>query len=233
MKIKYIYNNRFKSHVLLIIIIICIIEKYPFNKQKIGVIGLAHSQNVGNNLLKYAISIKLSELGFDPYIIGIKLENQNISLLQQFTKVKIINNSFKEIKKTEFKILMVNSDQTWRKWDKYFYDIAFLNFAKKWNIRKIIYGASTGSDIWKLTKEDEIIAKNLLKNFKGISIREKGSINMIKKHLGFKPTFVLDPTFLIDKKYYLKLNIIKMIFFSKKILYLFIQSQIRKYLKNL
>ena len=41
----------------------------------------------------------------------------------------------------------------------------------------------------------------ILKNFTGISVREKGSIKLIEHHLGFKPTFVLDPTLLIYKKY--------------------------------
>ena len=49
--------------------------------------------------------------------------------------------------------------------------------------------------------------KNLLTKFSGISFREKESIDMVKEHLGVTPEFVLDPTFLIDKKYYL--NIIK------------------------
>ena len=49
--------------------------------------------------------------------------------------------------------------------------------------------------------------KKLLKNFTGISVREKSLVNLVKNHLGVKPLFVLDPTLLIDKKYYL--NIIK------------------------
>ena len=36
-------------------------------------------------------------------------------------------------------------------------------------------------------------------------MREKGSIKLIKKHLGITPEFVLDPTLLIDKKDYLDL----------------------------
>jgi polysaccharide pyruvyl transferase WcaK-like protein len=101
---------------------------------------------------------------------------------------------------------MVNSDQTWRKFgDKFFYDHGFLRFARKWNITKFVYGASLGYNHWKLTKNDEIIIKNLLTNFKGLSVREKGSIELIQKHLGFKPILVLDPTLLIDKKYYLNL----------------------------
>jgi polysaccharide pyruvyl transferase WcaK-like protein len=138
------------------------------------------------------MSIKLSELGFDPYIIGTRFNNHDISFLRKFTKVKVNN------------ILMVNSDQTWRK-SNFFYDIAFLNFSKNWNKPKFVYAASLGLNTWQLTKEDENIAKNLLKNFTGISVREKGSIKLIESHLGIKPIFVLDPTLLIDKKYYLKL----------------------------
>ena len=100
---------------------------------------------------------------------------------------------------------MVNSDQTWRRFDKHFYDYGFLKFAENWNIPKFVYGASIGFDYWGLTKKDENVAKLLLKNFTGFSVREKGSIQLIKKHLGIEPLFVLDPTLLINKEYYLKL----------------------------
>ena len=59
---------------------------------------------------------------------------------------------------------MVNSDQTWRKWSneyKYFYDLAFLKFAEKWNKPKFVYGASLGINIWNYNKSDEEIAKSL------------------------------------------------------------------------
>ena len=200
-KKRYIKILLLKIHFLFLILIF---KNNHFNLKKIGVIGLAHSQNIGNNLLKYAISIKLSELGFRPYIIGMRFKNHSISFLREYTKVKIINN-FQEIKENDYDILMVNSDQTWRKCKNYFYDIAFLNFAKNWNKPKFVYAASLGLNTWQLTKEDENIAKNLLKNFTGISVREKGSIKLIESHLGFRPTFVLDPTLLIDKGYYLKL----------------------------
>ena len=47
--------------------------------------------------------------------------------------------------------------------------------------------------------------KNLLTKFSGISIREKELIDTVKEHLGVTPEFVLDPTFLLEKKYYLNL----------------------------
>ena len=103
---------------------------------------------------------------------------------------------------------MVNSDQTWRIWHKdylQFYDIAFLNFSKNWKIPKFVYGASIGLDYWEFSKETDKFAKSLLKNFTGISLRETGAIKFVKDHLGINATFVLDPTMLIDKKYYINI----------------------------
>ena len=182
-----------------------IISIKAFQKKKVGVICIEHSRNIGNNLSKYAMFILLSKLGYDPYIIGKRFEKHNISFIQKQTKLILINNSFSEIKENDYDILIVNSDQTWRKWsNEYtdFYDIAFLKFAEKWIKPKFVYGASLGRNIWEYNKTDEKIAKSLLKNFKSISVREKGAIELIRRHLGFTPYFVLDPTLLIDKKYY-------------------------------
>jgi vacuolar-type H+-ATPase subunit F/Vma7 len=194
--------NKIKFIILIIFIIFIICNK----KIKVGVIGLEHSQNCGNNLLKYSIFIEIKKLGYDPYIVGMRNKNVNISFIQNHVQLRLIKNSFQEINKKDYDILMVNSDQTWRKYnEKYFYDIAFLKFANKWNIPKFVYAASLGMDKWNLNKKDEEIAKFLLKNFTGISVREKGSVKVVESHLGIKPIFVLDPTFLIARKYYLQL----------------------------
>ena len=148
--------------------------------------------------------IKLSELGYYPIIVGTKFPNNNISFIKKAVNMRLIKN-FSEIKENDFDILMVNSDQTWRKCMNYFYDVAFLKFAEHWNKIKFNYGSSLGVKVWTFNKEDEKIAKNLLKNFTGLSVREISDVELIKKHLGFKVQFVLDPTLLIDKKYYLKL----------------------------
>ena len=88
--------NKFKFLIIFIILNKYDYFKYNSNRKKIGIIGLAHSQNVGNNLLKYAFFIKLNELGFSPYLVGSKLSNHNISFLFNFTKITLINN-FSEI----------------------------------------------------------------------------------------------------------------------------------------
>ena len=185
-----------------ILILIALKSKIKFGK-KIGVVSLRHEVNIGNNLIKYAISILLKNFGYKPYIIGTHLKNRNISFINKTTNLVIIHNNYSEIRKDDYDILMVNSDQTWRKFDNNFYDYGFLKFAQNWKINKFVYGASIGSCDWKLTNKDDLIAKNLLKDFNGISVREEGSIKLIEQHFGVKPELVLDPTLLIDKKYYL------------------------------
>lgn len=197
-------KKQFKYIIILVYLIINIMIRKKF--KKIGIVGLQHSQNIGNNLLKYAIFIKISELGFDPIIIGEKFGNSNISFLLKNVKVRLINKDFNEINKNDYDILMVNSDQTWRNVrNRFFYDVAFLNFSRNWKIPKFVYGASIGLDYWQYTKKEDEIAKSLIKDFNGISVREKGSIKLIEEHLGFKPILVLDPTLLIEKKHYLNL----------------------------
>ena len=186
------------------IFLIFFLNKY--SKLKIGVVGLRHEANIGNNLLKYAMFTKLKELGYIPYIIGTLWEKyNNIEFINQTANIVIIKNNFSEIKMNDYNILIVNSDQTWVKFDNNFYDYGFLKFAENWTTPRFVYGASIGGDYWKLSKKDEGIAKILLKKFSGISIREKDSFDLIKKHLKINPEIVLDPTFLIDKQYYLNL----------------------------
>lgn len=174
-----------------------------FNRKlKIGIVGVRHEVNVGNNLLKYAMHIIFSKLGFIPYIIGTRWGNYNISFINATTNLIIIKNNFKEIKRDDYDLLLVNSDQTWYPFDKHFYDYGFLKFSSDWNITKFIYGASLGFSHWGYSQAQDIIIKRALKNFKGISVRENSSIPLIKSHLNITPEYVIDPTLLIHKKYY-------------------------------
>jgi len=218
-KFKKNYLCRFLSNitkifkVISILAFLLIINVEYFNrveavmpkKIKIGVIGEHLSQNIGNNLLKYAMFIKLKELGFEPQIIGYLIPGNNISNLNEKINIRIINISFAEINRNDYDILMVNSDQVWRKGNLFYLDIGFLNFSQNWNITKFIYGASLGSEIWNYERNEDIVLKNLLKEFTGISVREKGTIKLVENHLNITPTLVVDPTLLINKNYYLDL----------------------------
>lgn len=209
---KNIYKNKLCAFGILIILSIYFNIKRRVIK--VGVFGCRHDKNIGNHLTKYAMHIKLTELGYKPYIITTNQKKVNTSFLNQKTNMIIVEN-YSELKESDFDILLVNSDQTWRKWDKYFYDYGFLKFAKNWNKLKFVYGASLGYDYWAFHKKDEEIIKPLIKKFSETSVREAGSIKLIEQHFGISPKLVLDPTLIIDKKYYINLiknyksNIIK------------------------
>ena len=182
--------------------------KISNNKNRVGITCLQNSQNVGNILVKFAMLKKLEEMGFNATILTPKalpgtksyFINRNIN-----SNLFIIKNNYsEELTEKDFNYLLVNSDQTWayNKW-KYFYDVGFLMFAKNWNVKKFIYGASIGSDKWKYNKTEDEKIKKLLTKFNNISFREKGTIKLVEHYLGIKGELVLDPTLIIDKEYYL------------------------------
>ena len=209
-------NIFFFFKIILLIIILYLIKKTVFIKiknnekknnikyKRIGVVGVLNEQNAGNNLVKFSMFTKLKEYGLDPTIISYTRKNQNIDFLRRTVKLKEINKSFSELKEKDYDILMVNSDQTWNNYNiESLYDHGFLRFAANWTIPKFVYAASLGIDYWRYSKVFDEKAKILLKNFKGISVRERGAVDLVEKHFGIRPLFVLDPTFLIDKKKYL------------------------------
>ena len=181
-----------------------------YNKKRVGVVCIGSNHNVGNILVKYSMFKKLEELGFNVTIItpGKFGKKELIFINNTFNpNLYLINKSFSDdLKERDFDYLLVNSDQTWAySPSKYYYDIAFLKFAKNWfRVKKFVYAASIGSDRlhYKIISDNATI-KELTSNFTGISFREIGAVKLFKKYLGIKGVFVLDPTLIIDKQYYL------------------------------
>ena len=87
----------FVKSVLIILLTFTIIYLFYSREKfslKVGVVGVRYIVNIGNNLLRYAISVKLKELGYKPYIIGILYERlNNIELIKRTTNVVIIKKS--------------------------------------------------------------------------------------------------------------------------------------------
>jgi len=52
-------------------------------------VGLKHHNNIGNNLVKFSISIKLKEFGFNPIIIGFSSQD-DIYFLKKYVNLKEI-----------------------------------------------------------------------------------------------------------------------------------------------
>ena len=198
------YHKTILLFIILLIYIFLYNYKSTLKKKTIGIISVRNEVNIGNNLVKYAISKKLKEFGFTPYIIATHWKSYNITFINKTTNLVVIKHNFSEINENEYDILMVNSDQTWNKFDEHFYDYGFLKFAENWNIPRFAYAASYG-DYWILNKKDKKIVKKLLKKFIGISVREKSAVEILQKNFGVKSIHVLDPTLLLDSKDYLEL----------------------------
>ena len=124
--------------------------------------------------------------------------------INKYIKRRIVND-YSDIKETDFDAIVVGSDQIWR--PKYFHDIehAFLDFTEGWNIRRIAYAASFGTDEWEYTPEQTERCRELIKNFDAVSVRESSGVDLCRKCLDVDAVHVLDPTMLLTKEDYIQL----------------------------
>ena len=101
--------------------------------------------------------------------------------------------------------LIVGSDQVWR--PRYTLHISdmFISFYPKDDVLKLSYAASFGTDIWEFSKSETSTCKQLVKKFKGVSVRENSGVRLCKEFLGVNATHVLDPTLLLQSSDYSKL----------------------------
>lgn len=124
--------------------------------------------------------------------------------INRYIKRRIVD-SFSDLNESDFDAIVVGSDQIWR--PKYFPNIenAFLDFAKDWNIRRIAYAASFGTDDWEYDSKQTSECGRLLRMFDAVSVREDSGADLCKKHFGVNAEHVLDPTMLLVKEDYIKL----------------------------
>lgn len=109
--------------------------------------------------------------------------------------------------KPVFDVIIVGSDQIWRPMCVGFpgFKNVFLDFAKKWNIKRIAYAASFGASQWEYTPKQTRIAQKLLQMFDAISIREDIGVDFCMRYLHQNATHTLDPTMLLDINEYKEL----------------------------
>lgn len=114
---------------------------------------------------------------------------------------------FSDIKESEYDAIVVGSDQVWR--PKYFgknqIENAYLKFAEGWNIKRIAYAASFGTDEWEYNSKQTSECGRLLRMFDAVSVREDSGVDLCKRYFGVEAQHVLDPTMLLDREDYIKL----------------------------
>lgn len=119
---------------------------------------------------------------------------------------RIYTIDFSNIKERYFDVLIVGSDQIWR--PQYFFskiENAYFEFAKDWNVRRIAYATSFGTEEWEYKEEQTNNCATLLKKFNAVSVRESSAVLLCNKNFGVKAEHVLDPTMLLNKEDYIKL----------------------------
>lgn len=118
--------------------------------------------------------------------------------------------TLKEISSKDYDAIIVGSDQIWRMYYfKMFFGSkctdAFLMFTKNWNIKRLSYAASFGTDTIELSQEEIDECKSLVQSFNGISVREKCGVKICRDCFDVNAKWVLDPTMLLSNLDYLGL----------------------------
>lgn len=113
--------------------------------------------------------------------------------------------SFCAIKESDFDSIVVGSDQVWRPF--YVHDIekSYLDFAEEWNVKRIAYAASFGTDTWEYNKEQTANCRRLIKLFDAVSVREESGVRLVREYLNAEAVHVLDPTMMLEKEDYISL----------------------------
>ena len=115
--------------------------------------------------------------------------------------------SYIEIGPGEYDAFVIGSDQVWR--PKYFGRIedAFLDFASLWDVRRISYAASFGTDQLEYEYEHLYRCAALLSRFDAVSVREAAAVQMCDEWFDREDAVhVLDPVMLLTADHYAKLG---------------------------
>lgn len=136
----------------------------------------------------------------------------NIQNTERFMDVYLhrkIYSSLKDIKETDFDCIIVGSDQVWRK--NYFegqysisIDNAYLSFADKWNIKRIAYAASFGTDEWEYSDDETIRCGRLLRKFNNVTVRECAGVALCKNKFDVTASQMIDPTLILTADDYIE-----------------------------
>lgn len=114
--------------------------------------------------------------------------------------------SFAQVGEGEYNAFVVGSDQVWR--PRYFPRVenAFLAFAKGWDVKRVAYAASFGTNDLEYDTEKLQECADLLSAFNAVSVREESGVRMCSEWFDRDDAVhVLDPVMLLDAKEYISM----------------------------
>lgn len=110
---------------------------------------------------------------------------------------------YSDIRMGEYDAFVVGSDQVWRPIYFGYIEDAFLKFTAKWNVKRVAYAASFGTDVLEYTYEQLQSCTDLLKSFDGVSVRESSAVELCDEWFERENVrHVLDPVMLLDADHY-------------------------------
>lgn len=127
--------------------------------------------------------------------------------IQPQSKYIYTTSELKRYCKNRFDAYIVGSDQVWRA--KYVPGIIgnmFLDFTEGWDVKRIAYAASFGTNEPEYSENEKKECGKLLEKFDAVSFRERSGLKVIDYFGWFihNPQVVLDPTLLLSKEDYNK-----------------------------
>lgn len=108
----------------------------------------------------------------------------------------------------DFDAFVVGSDQIWRaRYARPFPGVenSFLLFTKGWNVKRIAYAASFGTDEWEYSEAETTSCSSMARIFDAVSVREMSGVKLCKERLGVEAAHVMDPTLLLNADDYTRL----------------------------
>lgn len=185
-----------------------IIDRDSMKMRKLSLwkMPLAYSKRIVKNLIGRPTPIFLEQkLNLETPVI----RQHTNKFIEKYIRRFIIED-FNQIKDAEFDAFVVGSDQVWR--PRYFEPMfgadisdAYLGFAKGRDVIRLSYAASFGVDTWEYNSRQTENCKELLKLFKGVSVREDSAVELCRKYYGIDAVHVLDPTMLLSLEDYISL----------------------------
>jgi polysaccharide pyruvyl transferase WcaK-like protein len=186
------------------------------NKRDIVIVGDWGVENYGANLTYYALYKAIIEMGLNPLMVERTLdapwkpkENPTLFSKLPYDECHILKYRNNRIELKELNnyssTFLVGSDQLFNSGLYHaFGKFINLNWVKS-NKRKIVYGASFGSNSQLLTESDRAELQFYLKQFDFVSVREYHAKQFMKEKLTVNCEWVLDPVFLCDPFIYSEL----------------------------
>lgn len=89
-----------------------------------------------------------------------------------------------DIAKNGIEMLLIGSDQVWHAGLPYMNNAYFCKFANNNNIKRLAYAASFGFDRWRGTFNQTTEARELIKLFSAVGVREEVGVDICQKDLG-------------------------------------------------